>query len=68
MYINYVHWYAGATLGKGFNRGMGTAIGGGLGCIAAVLGQSLGGVGNSIVIGTSVFIFGKSLINLWLLI
>ncbi|TKY52613.1 Aluminum-activated malate transporter 12 [Spatholobus suberectus] len=49
---------AGATLGKGLNRGMGTILGGGLGCIAAVLAQSLGGVGNSIIIGTSVFIFG----------
>ena len=60
MYINYVDWYAGATLGKGLNRGMGTILGGGLGCISAVLAHNLGGVGNSIIIGTSVFIFGKS--------
>ncbi|KAL5123723.1 Aluminum-activated malate transporter 12 [Glycine soja] len=50
---------AGATLGKGLNRGMGTILGGGLGCIAAVLAQNVGGgIGNSIIIGTSVFIFG----------
>ncbi|BAT95608.1 hypothetical protein LR48_Vigan02g116100 [Vigna angularis] len=49
---------AGATLGKGLNRGMGTILGGGLGCIAAVLAQNIGGVGNSIIIGASVFIFG----------
>ncbi|KAJ1405148.1 Aluminum-activated malate transporter [Sesbania bispinosa] len=47
-----------ATLGKGLNRGMGTVLGGGLGCIAAVLAQKLGVVGNSIIIATSVFIFG----------
>ncbi|QCD86881.1 Aluminum-activated malate transporter [Vigna unguiculata] len=49
---------AGATLGKGLNRGMGTILGGGLGCMAAVLAQNIGGVGNSIIIGASVFIFG----------
>ncbi|RDX57615.1 Aluminum-activated malate transporter 12 [Mucuna pruriens] len=44
---------AGATLGKGLNRGMGTVLGGGLGCIAAVLAQNLAaGVGNLIIIGT----------------
>lgn len=54
----------GATLGKGFNRGIGTIVGGGMGCLAAVFARSIGGVGNSIFIGTSVFIFGKFLINL----
>ncbi|KAK7393543.1 hypothetical protein VNO78_22101 [Psophocarpus tetragonolobus] len=49
---------AGATLGKGLNRGMGTILGGGLGCIAAVLAHNLGGVGNSITVGASVFFFG----------
>ncbi|XP_057743925.1 aluminum-activated malate transporter 14-like [Arachis stenosperma] len=49
---------AGATLGKGLNRGMGTIVGGGLGCIAAILAQKLGGVGNSIIIGICIFIFG----------
>ncbi|KAK7285370.1 hypothetical protein RJT34_20139 [Clitoria ternatea] len=52
---------AGATLGKGINRGIGTIVGGGLGCIAAVFARSigLGRVGNSIIIGASVFIFGS---------
>ncbi|KAK7396365.1 hypothetical protein VNO78_17310 [Psophocarpus tetragonolobus] len=52
---------AGATLGKGFNRGLGTIIGGGLGCLAAVFAQSIGigKVGNSIIVGASVFIFGS---------
>ncbi|XP_027351059.1 aluminum-activated malate transporter 13-like [Abrus precatorius] len=52
---------AGATLGKGFNRGMGTIVGGGLGCLAAFFAQStgIGRVGNSIIIATSVFIFGS---------
>ncbi|KAL2323559.1 hypothetical protein Fmac_027938 [Flemingia macrophylla] len=49
---------AGATLGKGLNRGMGTVLGGGLGIIAAALAQKLGTVGNCIIIGASVFIFG----------
>ncbi|KAI5597185.1 hypothetical protein POPTR_002G054300v4 [Populus trichocarpa] len=31
-------FHAGATLGKGFYRGIGTVLGGGLGCIAAILG------------------------------
>lgn len=45
---------------------MGTILGGGLGCIAAVLAQNVGngGVANLIIIGTFVFIFGKFLINL----
>ncbi|RDY13628.1 Aluminum-activated malate transporter 14, partial [Mucuna pruriens] len=52
---------AGATLGKGFNRGLGTIVGGGLGCLAAVLAQTtgIGRVGNSIIIGASLFIFGS---------
>ena len=50
---------SGATLGKGLNRGMGTILGGGLGCLAAVIAQDVGGVGNSIIIATSVFIFGN---------
>ncbi|TKY62460.1 Aluminum-activated malate transporter 14 [Spatholobus suberectus] len=52
---------AGATLGKGFNRGLGTIIGGGLGCFAAFFAQSIGigRVGNSIIIGASVFIIGS---------
>ncbi|KAI5426717.1 hypothetical protein KIW84_032229 [Lathyrus oleraceus] len=50
---------AGATLGKGFNRGIGTIVGGGLGCLAATLAQKIGGVGNSIFIGSSVYILGS---------
>ncbi|XP_058740269.1 aluminum-activated malate transporter 2-like [Vicia villosa] len=50
---------AGATLGKGFNRGIGTIVGGGLGCSSAVLAQKIGGVGNSIFIGSSVYILGS---------
>ncbi|KAK2363640.1 aluminum activated malate transporter family protein [Trifolium repens] len=50
---------AGATLGKGFNRGIGTIVGGGLGCLAAIFAQNIGGVGNSIFISTSVYIFGS---------
>jgi hypothetical protein len=54
----------GATLGKGLNRGIGTIVGGGLGCLAAIFAQTIGGVGNSIFIGTSVYIFGKCFLNL----
>lgn len=49
----------GATLGKGINRGIGTIVGGGIGCLAAILAQNIGGVGNSIFIATSVYIIGK---------
>ncbi|OIW05017.1 hypothetical protein TanjilG_06429 [Lupinus angustifolius] len=43
----------GATLGKGLNRGMGTIVGGGLGCLAAFFAHNIiGGVGNSVIIGT----------------
>ncbi|MED6198282.1 hypothetical protein PIB30_064732 [Stylosanthes scabra] len=52
---------AGATLGKGLNRGMGTIVGGGLGCIIAILAQKLGGVGSNyyiLIAGISIFIFG----------
>lgn len=50
---------AGATLSKGLNRGLGTILGGGLGYFAAVFAREVGGVGNAICVGTSVFIFGK---------
>ncbi|OWM77897.1 hypothetical protein CDL15_Pgr018466 [Punica granatum] len=53
-------FYAGATLGKGINRGIGTILGGGLGCMAAVLAQQIGGVGNSVLVGFSVFVFGAA--------
>ncbi|KAJ9171947.1 hypothetical protein P3X46_015243 [Hevea brasiliensis] len=51
-------FYAGATLGKGLNRGMGTILGGGLGCLTATLAQEVGGIGKSIIVGTSMLIFG----------
>ncbi|GMN48778.1 hypothetical protein TIFTF001_017945 [Ficus carica] len=51
-------FYAGATLGKGLNRGIGTILGGGLGCLVAYLAQQVGGIGNSVIITSSVFIFG----------
>ncbi|XP_031402061.1 aluminum-activated malate transporter 8-like [Punica granatum] len=53
-------FFAGATLSKGINRGIGTILGGALGCIAAVLAQQIGGVGNSVLVGISIFIFGAA--------
>jgi hypothetical protein len=50
---------SGATLGKGFYRGIGTVLGGGLGCIAAILGEQVGGIGNPFIVGVSLFIFGN---------
>ncbi|OAY61681.1 aluminum-activated malate transporter 14 [Manihot esculenta] len=51
-------FYAGATLGKGLNRGMGTILGGGLGCLTATLAEAVGGSGNSIIVGAAMLIFG----------
>ncbi|KAI4349529.1 hypothetical protein L6164_010109 [Bauhinia variegata] len=51
---------AGATLGKGLNRGIGTISGGGLGCLAALVAQYVGGVGHPIIIGASVFVFSAA--------
>ncbi|KAI4304505.1 hypothetical protein MLD38_040002 [Melastoma candidum] len=51
-------FHAGAVLSKGLNRGIGTVIGGGLGCLVAVLARKVDGVGNEIIICTSVFISG----------
>ncbi|XP_065864439.1 aluminum-activated malate transporter 14-like [Euphorbia lathyris] len=51
-------FYAGATLAKGLNRGMGTILGGGLGFLVAILGKKVGGIGNSILVGASMLIFG----------
>ncbi|XP_050236204.1 aluminum-activated malate transporter 12-like [Mercurialis annua] len=51
-------FYAGATLGKGLNRGMGTILGGALGCMTSTLGQQIGGIGNSIIVGIAVLSFG----------
>ncbi|KAG8389361.1 hypothetical protein BUALT_Bualt02G0221300 [Buddleja alternifolia] len=47
-----------ATLGKGINRGIGTVIGGGLGCLAAIIGDEITGIGSTIIVACSVFIFG----------
>ncbi|KAL8143139.1 hypothetical protein V2J09_016171 [Rumex salicifolius] len=49
---------AGATLSKGLNRGAGTILGGGLGCIAAGFAHEIGGIGNDVVISISVFLLG----------
>ncbi|KAJ4843249.1 hypothetical protein Tsubulata_035366 [Turnera subulata] len=46
-------YYAGATLGKGLNRGLGTILGGGLGCLAAILAQKIGGIGNPLIVGAA---------------
>uniref|UniRef100_A0A0A0KHM3 Aluminum-activated malate transporter n=1 Tax=Cucumis sativus TaxID=3659 RepID=A0A0A0KHM3_CUCSA len=51
-------FFAGATLSKGLNRGLGTILGGGLGCLASAFAQDLGGLASAIIIGISVFIFG----------
>ncbi|KZV44506.1 hypothetical protein F511_38163 [Dorcoceras hygrometricum] len=51
-------FYAGATLGKGINRGIGTVLGGGLGCLAAIVADKIGGIGNHVTVGFSIFIFG----------
>ncbi|KAK2996657.1 hypothetical protein RJ639_026225 [Escallonia herrerae] len=53
-------FFAGATLSKGINRGVGTILGGGLGCLVAILAEEIGGIGNAVAVATSVFIFGKS--------
>lgn len=53
---------SGATLSKGINRAIGTVLGGGLGCLAAILSNKFGGIHNAIVVGTSVFIIGKNTI------
>ncbi|KAI3449621.1 hypothetical protein Pfo_006286 [Paulownia fortunei] len=51
-------FYAGATLGKGINRGIGTLMGGGLGCLAAIVADEIGGIGKLIIIASSLFVFG----------
>ncbi|KAG9457959.1 hypothetical protein H6P81_002467 [Aristolochia fimbriata] len=52
-------FYAGATLSKGLNRGMGTIMGGGLGCLAAFLARQVGEIPRAVTIGISVFFFGS---------
>ncbi|KAG8477707.1 hypothetical protein CXB51_027709 [Gossypium anomalum] len=53
-------FFAGATLSKGINRGIGTVLGGGRGCLAAIFAQAVGGVGKAIIVGVTVFIFGAA--------
>ncbi|KAI3668215.1 hypothetical protein L6452_43292 [Arctium lappa] len=53
-------FFAGATLSKGLLRGIGTILGGGLGCLAAILADDLGKIGNAVVVGVSVFSFGAA--------
>ncbi|XP_061341351.1 aluminum-activated malate transporter 8-like [Gastrolobium bilobum] len=52
-------FYAGGTLGKGFNRALGTLLGGGLGYSSAILAQYMGGIANFMIVGVSIFIFGS---------
>jgi hypothetical protein len=51
---------AGATLGKGLNRGIGTLLGAGLGCLVAILADEVDRVSNAIIVGASVFLFGAA--------
>ncbi|XP_042007113.1 aluminum-activated malate transporter 13-like [Salvia splendens] len=50
--------YAGATLSKGINRGIGTLIGGGMGCLAAVLAAENGGIAKPTIVAISLFAYG----------
>ncbi|KAK6286303.1 hypothetical protein POUND7_012482 [Theobroma cacao] len=54
-------FFAGATLSKGLNRGIGTVLGGGLGCLAAAFAQAVSGIGKAIVVGIAVFVFVSGL-------
>ncbi|KAM7259724.1 hypothetical protein ACFE04_015465 [Oxalis oulophora] len=52
-------FFAGATLSKGLNRGLGTVLGGSIGCLTAAFAQQVGGIsGNAIVVAISLFVFG----------
>ncbi|XP_016496645.1 aluminum-activated malate transporter 13-like [Nicotiana tabacum] len=51
-------FYAGATLSKGINRAIGTVLGGGLGCMAAILADNSGEIGGALVVGISVIVIG----------
>ncbi|XP_016500224.1 aluminum-activated malate transporter 13-like [Nicotiana tabacum] len=51
-------FYAGATLSKGINRAIGTVLGGGLGCVAAILADKSGEIGGALVVGFSVIVIG----------
>ncbi|KAJ8547516.1 hypothetical protein K7X08_011102 [Anisodus acutangulus] len=51
-------FFAGATLSKGINRAIGTVLGGGLGCLAAILADNSGEIGGALVVGISVIVIG----------
>ncbi|XP_059274693.1 aluminum-activated malate transporter 13-like [Lycium ferocissimum] len=51
-------FFAGATLSKGINRAIGTVLGGGLGCLAAILADNSGKIGGALVVGISVIVIG----------
>ncbi|XP_055811838.1 aluminum-activated malate transporter 13-like [Solanum dulcamara] len=51
-------FFVGATLSKGINRAIGTVLGGGLGCLAAILADESGEIGGALVVGISVIIIG----------
>ncbi|KAK1420509.1 hypothetical protein QVD17_22166 [Tagetes erecta] len=51
-------FFAGATLSKGVLRVIGTTLGGGLGCLVAILAEDFGHIGYIAVVGTSVFVSG----------
>ncbi|CAN1271095.1 Aluminum-activated malate transporter 13 [Linum perenne] len=53
--ILFIKYVTGATVSKGVNRIIGTVLGGGFGCLVATTGQKLGGIGNSIIVGVSIF-------------
>ncbi|XP_039008737.1 aluminum-activated malate transporter 8-like [Hibiscus syriacus] len=50
-------FFTGGMLSKGLNRGIGTVLGGGLGCLGAAFAQAVGGVSKGIVVGIFVFVF-----------
>ncbi|MED6150136.1 hypothetical protein PIB30_069431 [Stylosanthes scabra] len=52
-------FYPGATLGKGINRGLGTTLGGALGCLTAFFAQNIGGLANSVIIAIVIFVSGS---------
>ncbi|CAI9778529.1 unnamed protein product [Fraxinus pennsylvanica] len=54
-------FFAGATLSKGINRGIGTIVGGGLGCFAAIFANKKGKMFEAILVGSSIFIFAPCL-------
>ncbi|KAK4792520.1 hypothetical protein SAY86_022955 [Trapa natans] len=53
-------FFAGATLSKGINRGIGTILGGLLGCLVSIVGQRVDGVGKSVVVCISILIFSAA--------